>query len=140
MWTQYSIKSYFSFLEYYFCIFNSDVLLKYYSGLLLFALSLILNFINLKVAINSLLVTTKFHCGDYTSIQWDNFFSAMGNFLCSLGFGSLCSGPLAGVLCLLPPIQFSKVPPSFWIKILFGTLWGLSSVFTWGLPISGHQR
>lgn len=70
MWTQYSIKSYFSFLEYYFCIFNSDVLLKYYSGLLLFALSLTLNFINLKVAINSLLVTTKFHCGDYTSVQY----------------------------------------------------------------------
>jgi len=38
-------------------------------GLLLFALSLTINFIHLKVAIKSLLVTTSFHCGGYASGQ-----------------------------------------------------------------------
>lgn len=52
----------------------------------------------------------------------EKVFLATGNLLCNLGVGSLYSRPLVGVLGLLLPIEFSKVPPSFWSKIPFGTL------------------
>ena len=44
-------------------------------GLLLFALSLTINFIHFKVAIKSLLVTTSFHCGGYASGLGESFLS-----------------------------------------------------------------
>lgn len=59
----------------------------------------------------------------------EKVFLATGNLPCNLGVGSLYSRPLVGVLGLLLPIEFSKVPPSFWNKIPFGTLWGWPSVF-----------
>lgn len=39
------------------------------TGLLLFALSLTINFTCLKVAIKSILVTTGFHCGEHAPGQ-----------------------------------------------------------------------
>lgn len=57
------------------------------------------------------------------------FSQQLGTFSAVLALVSSLVDHFSGVLSFLPPIQLSKVPPCFWIKTLFRTFWGWSSVF-----------
>lgn len=69
----------------------------------------------------------------------ERVFLATGNLLCNLGVGSLYSRPLVGVWVSCFLSTFLKFLHLSEVRYHLG-LRGWSSVFTWGLPISEHQR
>lgn len=91
---QWSIKSYSSFFEYYFYIFKDDFLLKYYTWLITACCKPYPKFHKLKWPLIVSWSPPPFTVVDtQNSEKTPRFFSAMRNFLCSLGFGSLCGCP-----------------------------------------------